>query len=128
MKNTNSKLQMIANYFKSCEPTLLSMPLAEDGINDEILMLGNGDMIWIAEKDGPDLPLLSIDSLVNQNETHQLVFDLFTAEEEVKVDAKKLFSFENSLRKALKESEIPDEEIRNIRIAFMDAKEAILKS
>lgn len=126
MKNTKSKLQMIANYFRTAEPTLLLLPSAEDGINDEILMLGNGEMIWLAEKDGPVVPLLTIDSLVDKEETHDLVFELFSAEEEAKVDAKRLFNFENSLRKALKNSEVSPEEIRNIKIAFLDAKESIL--
>lgn len=128
MKNTKAKLQTIANYFKSCDPTLLSLPSAEDGINDEILMLGNGNMIWLAEKDGPNVPLLSIDSLVEQEATHDLVFELFSADEEPKVDAKKLFNFENSLRKTLKSAELDPEAIRDIRIAFMDAKEALLES
>ena len=128
MKNTKAKLQMIANYFKSCEPTLLLLPSVEDGINDEILLLGNGDMIWLAEKEGPEVPLLSIDSLCEKESTQDLVFDLFSAQEEAKVDAKKLFNFENSLRKALKGAGLNDEEVREIRIAFMDAKESILNT
>lgn len=126
MTKTQSKLQVIANYFKSCEPTLLYLPTEEEGINEEILMLGDGNMIWLAEKDGPEVPLLSVESLLEKEATHALVFDLFSANEESKVDAKKLFSFENNLRKVLKESQVSPEEARDIKIAFLDAKETIL--
>lgn len=126
MTKTQGKLQVIANYFKDCEPTLLYLPSAEDGINEEILMLGNGEMLWLAEKDGPEIPLVSVESLMEKESTQPLLFDLFSAEEESKVDAKKLFSFENNLRKVLKETQLPEEEIRNIKIAFLDAKEALL--
>lgn len=136
MKKSQGKLKLIIEYFNSGEQSMLYLPPEDSGVeggetnvkDDEILMLGNGHMLWITEdiKNAPESPYMSVDELMQNSDTQDLLFDLFNAEEEEKLDSKKLYSFEDKLRRALKASQLDEEKIREVRIAFMDAKEAFL--
>lgn len=124
-KTPSAKLKAIINYLSEASATLLYLPTSVEDEFDQVLLLGEGKLIWLAEKDAPEVPMLNIDELSDDTE---LLFELFNAREEEKLDAKKLYSFEDKLRKALKEAsdKMSPEEVREVRIAFMDTKEQVL--
>lgn len=124
MKKSQSKLQVIINYYKESEPTLLYLAGEEEGTKDEVFVLGDGNVIWLSDVEGPEVPMLSVEKLAQDHP--DLIFELFSADEEEKLDAKKLYVLEDKLRKALKATSLSEEEVRDVKIAFMDAKEAVL--
>lgn len=126
-KSQAKKVECILKYLEESPPTLLYLPTGVDDEFDEVFLLGGGQMIWLAEKDGPELPVLEAKDLSDDVE---LLFDLFKADEEEKLDFKKLCAFEDKLRKTLKEipeDKLTKEEARDIKILFMDAKEELLE-
>lgn len=126
MKKAKSRLEVAAEFLKASGPSLITMPGVTEGSTDKIFMLGGGDMIWLAVSDGPEYPVLNIDDLLATKETAPVVLDLFVAELDDNLTANKLFKFENELRKILKTYALPADKVREIKIAFLDAKEAIL--
>lgn len=126
-KSQAKKVECIIKYLEETPPTLLYLPTDVEDEFDEVFLLGGGQMIWIAEKDGPEIPVLAAKDLV---EDVDILMDLFQADEEDKLDFKKLCAFEDKLRKALKgipEDKLSKDEVRDIKILFMDAKEELLE-
>lgn len=126
MKKAKSRLEAAADFLKTSGPSLITLPGVEDGTEDKIFMLGGGEMIWLAAKDGPDFPVLNIDDLLGNSETAPVVLDLFVADTDENLTATKLYKFETELRKVLKTYGLPADKVREIKIAFMDAKEDVL--
>lgn len=126
MKKAKSRLEAAADFLKGSGPSLITMPGVDENTEDKIFMLGGGEMIWLAAKDGPEFPVLSIDDLLASKETAAVVLDLFVAETDENLTAPKLYKFETELRKVLRTFTLPADKVRDIKIAFMDAKEEIL--
>ncbi len=126
MKKAKSRLEVAAEFLKASGPSLITMPGVAEGSTDKIFMLGDGDMIWLAASDGPEYPVLNVDDLLASKETAPVILDLFVAELDDNLTANKLFKFENELRKVLKTYALPADKVREIKIAFLDAKESVL--
>ena len=126
MKKAKSRLEVAASFLKTAGPSLILLPGVDEGTTDKIFMLGGGDMIWLAVKEGPEHPVLNIQDLLDSEELSQMILELFVAETDDNLNANKLFNFENEMRKVLKSYALSEEKIREIKTAFLDAKESIL--
>lgn len=127
MKKAKSRLEAAAEFLKTSPPSLVMIPGEVEGETDKVLMLGDGEMIWLASTGGPDNPIVSIDALMADKDNSFVIMDLFVGEVDENLTATKLYKFETELRRVLKTfTNLSEEQIREIKIKFMDAKESVL--
>lgn len=115
-----SREEVAYEYLKEAGPCLVTL-------NDnkaKVLLTADGEAFWLNDENGPSIPFISLKDVL-ENAKH-LLLNLFTGDMETDLNSESLFVLENELRVSLKKSELSQEEIREIKIKFLDVKEAIL--
>ena len=115
-----SREEVAYEYLKDAGPCLVTL---SDG-KAKVLLTADGEAFWLNDENGPSIPFVSLKDVL-ENAKH-LLLTLFTGDIENDLDAQSLFVLENDLRISLKKSELSQEEAREIKIKFLDVKEAML--
>ena len=121
MKKTREEVAY--DYLKDCGPCLITYPNTS-GSEVQILLTKSGDAFWLNDEEGPDIPYIEL-SVVLQEAKH-LLLKLFVADMKTELTSNEIYGFEDTLRASLKKAELTPEEVKELKVKFLDAKEELL--
>lgn len=121
MKKTREEVAY--EYLKDCGPCLITYPNSTGG-QAQILLTKSGDAFWLNDNDGPDIP--NIELSVVLEEAKHLLLKLFVADMKTELSSSEIYAFEDELRASLKKADLTPEEVKELKVKFLDAKEELL--
>lgn len=121
MKKTREEVAY--EYLKDCGPCLITYPNSTGG-QAQILLTKSGDAFWLNDNEGPDIP--NIELSVVLEEAKHLLLKLFVADMKTELASSEIYAFEDELRASLKKADLTPEEVKALKVKFLDAKEELL--
>ncbi len=121
MKKTREEVAY--EYLKDCGPCLITYPNSTGG-QAQILLTKSGDAFWLNDNEGPDIP--NIELSVVLEEAKHLLLKLFVADMKTELSSSEIYAFEDELRASLKKADLTPEEVKELKVKFLDAKEELL--
>lgn len=125
MSIKKSREEIAYNYLKECGPCLITYPKNE---KIKILLSASGEVFWLNDEDGPNIPHLRLEDIYQ--EVKHLLLELFTADMKDEISLDEIYDLENLLRSDLADclevGDLKEDEVREIKIKFMDVKESLL--